>query len=845
MPPITRSATAFSLALLSLSSFAFAHDGDPKMRDRRPRVQAGGSGGDQVALAAEDFSFPASNVQLLSWITLRDIGHQHESGNSCFGYVSPSGREYAVIGTSRATVFVDVTDPGQAVVKAMVIGPDSLWRDMKVFGNYCYSISEGGEGIQVIDLSQLDNGFATLVNTVTAGGALATHTLVLNAQSGHLYRCGGQNNGLRIYSLADPANPTYVGQWSARYVHEAQVVTYTSGPYAGREIAFCCAGYNGGFDQTALDIVDVTNKSAPFLVKRFFYSNAQYSHQGWLTEDKRYFYLDDELDDTGAQPVRTRVIDVTSLSNPVELTSFSTGSTAIDHNQYVRGNRIYQANYRSGLHVWDCSTPTAPVHIGSFDTWPEDEGAQFNGLWNNYPFLPSGIVIGSDIEKGLFVWKVGEADVDFGFVHGVPSVVHPAGEGVPLNLVRSPGTTIEAGSAKLHVDTGSGWASYDLVGLGGDAYQAPFPASPCGSDVAWYVTARTSAGTTWSYPQGAPRIVRHAVSGTSVSIVSLDRMDATTTWTVDPADTATSGRWQRANPLGTQAAPDDDHSKLGVACWFTGQGTGLGNANEADVDGGTTTLVSPTYDLSSLGDPVISYWRWYSTNVGNPTVEDDAFVVEISNDGGASWNLVEQVGPGGPGTTGGWILHQFRVRDLVAPTSQIKLRFVASDTGVGSTVEAAIDDLAIGDVGCASSDPVAYCTAKTNSQGCVPQIGSSGVATPSGSQPFLVTASNVLSHKFGVLFYGHGRAAVPFQGALRCVAAPITRTPVQDSLGNPPPVDCSGTFAFDFNALIRAGVDPSLVPGSVVDAQYWYRDPSDPTGFGSGLSDGLEFVIQP
>src|SRR5690606_15988337 len=101
----------------------------------------------------------------------------------------------------------------------------SLWRDMKVYGSSCYAVSERGGGIQVIDLSQIDAGIVTLTGDVTTGGSAATHTVTLDADSGFLYRCGGSGNGLRIYSLANPANPTYVASWSNRYVHEAQAVT--------------------------------------------------------------------------------------------------------------------------------------------------------------------------------------------------------------------------------------------------------------------------------------------------------------------------------------------------------------------------------------------------------------------------------------------------------------------------------------------------------------------------------------------------------------------------------------------------------------------------------------------
>lgn len=849
-PTPTRS-LLFLAALLSTTTArtAAAHDGDGKTRDRRPRFEVArgtrGSASQNLPLAAESFAFPASNVQLLSWIPLRDFGFAQDNANSCSGYVSPGGREYAILGLYAGTAFVDITDPGDPVIVASIQGPSSLWRDMKVFGSTCYAVSEGGGGIQVIDLAQIDAGVVTLVGAITTGGSQATHTVGLDAASGFLYRCGGSGNGLRIYNLANPLNPTYVTTWSDRYVHECQAVTYTSGPYAGKQIVFACGGLNGGFDDTALDILDVTNKSNIILLKRFRYSNGAYSHQGWLSADKQWFYLNDELDEHGSNQMRTRVINVASLTNPVEFPSFSTGSNAIDHNLYVHDGKIFESNYRSGLHVFDAAVPSAPVRIAWFDTYPQDEAAHFNSLWNNYPFLPSGTIVGSDIEKGLFVWRLGAPEIEFAFPASTPLVVSPEGEAVALELVTAPGVTV-AGGASLHVNSGAGWSEIPLAAQPAGGYLASFPPAACGADLAWYVTARSNTGRTWSWPQGAPAIVAHVTAAATVSVTVSDRLDVPTGWTGSSAgDTATSGRWEHGDPNGSTAQPEDDHSFAGTNCWFTGQAPSQSQVGLADVDGGFTTLTTPVYDLSGLQQPVISYWRWYANAIGSGTPFEDVFTVQISNDGGATWSTVEVVGPTGEVVFGGWFQHQFRVADVIAPTNQVRLRFVASDLGNPSTVEAAIDDLAIADVTCPTPGPTTYCVAKVNSQGCVPAISTSGTPSASSASAFPIQCANVLSNKPGILIYGAQRAATPFQGATLCIAAPVRRTPIQMSGGNPPPADCSGVFAFDFNALVRAGTDAGLVPGRRVVAQYWSRDVFDPTGFGSSLSDACEFTIQP
>ena len=141
--------------------------------------------------------------------------------------------------------------------------------------------------------------------------------------------------------------------------------------------------------------------------------------------------------------------------------------------------------------------------------------------------------------------------------------------------------------------------------------------------------------------------------------------------------------------------------------------------------------------------------------------------------------------------------------------------------------------------------PNAYCTAKPNSQGCIPSMASTGTPSASNPAPFDVRADLVLNNKLGILFYSLAPNRMPYQGATLCIAAPLKRCPPLTSGGNPPPNDCSGVFHFDFNARIQSGVDPNLVPGTVVFSQYLYRDPQDPTGFASGLTNGLRFAIQP
>ena len=407
-----------ALALLALASPLLAvHDDDPKALDRRAPYAGPGwlraSGAAPAWQPPGQTSMPmvGNGVQLLSWLSLTDLGVS--SGllaNDCWGYVSPSGREYAILGTEESTLFIEVTDPFDPTLVGGVPGPVGIWRDIKIHDEYAYSVCESGcAGIQVIDLHAIDSGVVTLVDTINDAGTGSTHNVVVDTDSGFLYRTGGGGLGLRFYDLSDPANPTFVGEWNERYVHDAQVVTYDSGPWAGRQVAFCGSGFNSGWASPSVAIVDVTNKQSPFLLGEILYPGAVYSHQGWLTEDRQHFLLGDELDE-GSLGVTslTHVIDVSDLTNPTMAGTFTNGMASVTHNGYVLGDRFFQANYTSGLRVFDVSDPVNAVEIGSFDTYPPDDAVSYNGCWSVYPFMPSGVMIASDRQHGLYVLWTGD-----------------------------------------------------------------------------------------------------------------------------------------------------------------------------------------------------------------------------------------------------------------------------------------------------------------------------------------------------------------------------------------------------------------------------------------------------
>jgi choice-of-anchor B domain-containing protein len=363
--------------------------------------------------------YPCNNVDLESYMTLADIGgtRSNSAVNDIWGWTDPqTGREYAIVGRVFGTSFVDISDPANPVYLGELVTHGafgSSWRDVKVYNNHAFIVSEANQhGMQVFDLTQLRNVTnppVTFSETAHYNGNASAHNIVINEDSGFAYIVGAAgkrscSGGLHMVDLSNPTNPSFAGCYSDDgYTHDAQCVNY-SGPDAahqGKEICF-------NSNEDTVTIVDVSNKSNPVQLSRTPYPGSAYTHQGWLTEDQTYFLLDDELDEQNFDHnTRTRVFNVSDLDNPT-LVGFTDGSTsAIDHNQYVKGNFSYQADYRAGLRIFDISgVGTASLdEVAYFDIWPSDDAAQFNAAWSNYPYFDSGLVIVSGIEQGLFVLR--------------------------------------------------------------------------------------------------------------------------------------------------------------------------------------------------------------------------------------------------------------------------------------------------------------------------------------------------------------------------------------------------------------------------------------------------------
>jgi choice-of-anchor B domain-containing protein len=390
-----------------------------------PRAEAHGGGGGGGSIPSEGAaacvdgmagSFPCRQVDLGAWLSVADIGGG--TGNDVWGWRhGGSGREFALMGRSSGTAFVEVTDPFAPVYLGDLPahGANSIWRDIKVYADHALIVSEANaHGLQVFDLTALlavGTPPVTFVETAHFPGFGHAHNVAINETTGYAYAVGSDEcaGGLYIIDVSAPAAPVLAGCFGADgYTHDVQCVLYT-GPdaaYVGREI--CLAA-----NEDSLTIVDVTDKGAPVQVSRTEYLGRGYTHQAWFTDDQAWILLDDESDELiYKHNARTYVVDATDLDAPVFSAIYTSGLPVIDHNQYVVGSVAYQAQYTGGLRLLDLTDiGVGPLcELGYLDVYPDGNERTFDGAWSVYPFFPSGtVLIGAREGLGIALPDLGGA----------------------------------------------------------------------------------------------------------------------------------------------------------------------------------------------------------------------------------------------------------------------------------------------------------------------------------------------------------------------------------------------------------------------------------------------------
>ena len=361
-------------------------------------------------------TYPCNGYDLLSNIPVSTLANSNGTpeGSDVWGWTDPTTqKEYAITAMTNSTAFVDITDPINPIFLGRLDSNagNNYWRDVKVYNNYAFIVADnvGSHGMQIFDLTRL-RGITSPQNFTadkTYTGVGSCHNIVINEDKAvaYLVGCRSTNGGGPIFiDISDPTNPTQLGSYTTDgYSHDAQVITY-NGPdtsHIGKEIYI-------GSNENEIVILDVTNKTNVVKISTINYPQIGYTHQGWFTDDHKYFILGDETDEQSfGMNTRTLVFNLQDLDNPVLSSTYFGSSSAIDHNGYVKGNEFYLANYRAGVRILDITNISASsnsmTEIGYFDTYPANNNTAFDGAWSVYPYFPSGNIIINDINSGLFV----------------------------------------------------------------------------------------------------------------------------------------------------------------------------------------------------------------------------------------------------------------------------------------------------------------------------------------------------------------------------------------------------------------------------------------------------------
>ncbi|GIV34375.1 MAG: hypothetical protein KatS3mg031_1910 [Chitinophagales bacterium] len=652
-----------------------------------------------------------------------------------WGYAA-QGREYALVGVFNGVSIVDVTNSAQPAELFFVPGPTTTWRDIATSGSYAYVTNEGGSGLLIINLSYLPDSIQTSWWT---GGSLmlnSAHT-IFSDENGILYVAGANQAAGRGVIMLDPRSnpfsPVLLGKYNLRYVHDV---------FVRGDTLWSCEINDGIFS-----VVQVQNKNNPIVLATSS-TPGNVTHNAWLSANGKYLLTTDEISNGVIA-----AYDVSDLNNIRLLDMFRSnpGSFSIPHNVHYVGDFAVASYYRDGVVIIDASDPANLIQVGNYDTSPLS-GNGFNGVWSVYPYLPSGNILASDIEEGLFIlaptyrkacylegvvtdvstnqpipnvtvsilssgtveqtsllgaYKTGIADsgtysVQFAKTGYQTLIQHNVmlqnGQVTTLNVQLMPAVSIMLNGSVVDVTNGQGipYARILFKSLT-NTYQAV--ADPNGN----FGIQNFETGTydvyagSWGY---LTRMMQMTVLPNNPVVAGLqkgyyDDFLFDYGWTTSA--TAASGLWELAVPIGTmfnlqEANPSHDvATDWGEMCYVTGNGGG--QAGNDDVDDGVVVLISPTFNLSSYHDPFVTYYRWFFNSGGNTPVNDTLFV-KITN--GADTTLLEYVTA--QPAANQWNYREFRVKDFITPTADMRLIFETADaSSSGHIVEAAVDVFSVKD----------------------------------------------------------------------------------------------------------------------------------------------------
>ena len=658
--------------------------------------------------------------------------------NIC-GYAQ-DGREYALLGGSAGLIIVDVTNPASPVNITQIPGPDNLWKEIKVYDHYAYVTSEGGQGLQIIDLSGLP-GTGLNYHYYTGDGEIAgqlntIHALHIDTKKGFVYLFGGGLLGgaAKVLDLnTDPYNPTYVGKFDALgYIHDG---------YADNDTLYACHIYTG-----LLSITDMSDKQNPVLLGTV-QTPGKFTHNAWITDDRKHILTTDE-----DVPSFVTSYDVSDPNDIKELdrTSTNDGNNSIGHNTHVLGDWAVTSWYTDGVVISDVHKADNMVITGWYDTWA-GSGANFDGCWGVYPFLPSGTVVVSNIpntnggtgklyvltpayvracylegkitnacngqpvtgatitvnsnnpwinttSNNLGVFKTGQVEQgNFqvtiskpGFEAFVTNVNLATAQVTELDVQLTTNNATNVAGTVLDAGTNQPIGSASVVLSG------PTVAYEVQTDDAGQYAQECAAGGAYTIQAGAWGYIPQTISVTNIGAgippIYLeegyeDDFGLDLGWSTEA--NATSGAWERGEPVGTQlnnatSNPDVDiDTDANDECYVTGNGGG--QAGNDDVDNGSVTLTSPVMKLAGNDDAILSFWYWFFNGggQGNP---NDKFEVRAIN-GTQNVLLFGDNVPASDWNFSGDI----HLKDYITLNDNVRIQFTTGDDAPSHLVEAAVD----------------------------------------------------------------------------------------------------------------------------------------------------------
>lgn len=701
--------------------------------------------GAALLLSAGLFAQSSLNTTLTDQMA---IGGSQTLANIC-GYTAPNGNEYALLGAENGMIIVDVTNPANVTQIVQIPMVTSLWKEIKVYQNYAYVTTEGNGGaLQIVNLNAIPATSAASYSyyTYTGDGAIAgqlstVHALHIDTTAGFCYLFGTNlfSGGAVFLDLnADPYNPTYAGKYDQLgYVHDGYVDNDTL--YAGHV-------YAGQFA-----IVDCTNKSAPVVLATQTTPTA-FTHNTWLTADRNYLLTTDENSNSFLT-----CYDVSDPSNIQEMDrtqSWNPNSNSIVHNTHVVGqNWAVTSWYKDGFVITDITRPHNLVNVGWYDTYV-GSGSGFNGDWGVYPYFPSGTIVVSNIDEGLFVFSANyiracylegnvydslcgtpltgvtvtvstvnlteQTDINGDYATGTPTpgtyTVTFSKPGyvsvVYNNVVFAPGQ-VNIFNVAMYAPGG-----FSLNGHVQDAttttalQNVPVQISDVNNSYLFYSNGTgdfsnctmipgwydiTSAA--WGYQTLCTQDSVTPTSGlVNVQLDSgyEDEFTFDLGWTI--TGNASSGQWERGEPIGTtfntanDANPDVDvNGDCTDKCYVTGNNGG--SASQDDVDNGNTIITSPVMDLSTYGDPWIHYSRWFF-NAGGSGTPNDTLFVRVSN--GTATVTLEKVHQASANNST-WVNSSFRLSNYITITNNMRVIVEVRDFNPGHLVEGAFDNFIVVD----------------------------------------------------------------------------------------------------------------------------------------------------